>query len=124
MILKKPTNETARVIPLFKSNDSVFENMLVVNNSDGKHFLPYHEIIRLEASSNYTHIVTLTKRILVSRTLKSLQAILPDQDFIRIHARHLIHMEHLRLDSRNQVVMSNGDAVPVSRNMRNNLTYK
>ena len=97
------------------TNHSTVSTILVLPTTEGTHYIPYERIIRLEADSNYTILFTTEAKITCSRTLKRLEQELPSGQFIRIHASHIINVDHLRLRSKTFVRMSNGDEVRVSR---------
>lgn len=90
-----------------------------VPTSDGYKFIDLDQVIRLQADSNYTHIITeRDKPLLVTKTLKSFEQLLKDKGFIRVHQSHMINFrkldEFLRSDG-GILIMNNGDQVPLSR---------
>ncbi|MCB0645347.1 MAG: LytTR family transcriptional regulator [Saprospiraceae bacterium] len=115
MNLKKPLLREAIIIPLRKDYIDPVQNVLIVKNSEGRHFLPYESIIRLEASSNYTHIYCVEKHIFISRTLKSIEDQLPTVLFVRIHAKHLVNIKFLSSISNGHLFLSNGEVLKISR---------
>lgn len=80
-------------------------------------------IIRCEADNNYTdfHFVN-EKRITVSKTLKDIENLLKDYDFIRVHQSHLVNLNKVKSFLNNEgnsfVVLNNQTEVPVSRQKR------
>ena len=78
--------------------------------------------MRCESSSNYTYIFKRDKtKILVSKTLKDIEALLPSEIFKRIHKSHLINFNcierYLKSDG-GLIVMEDGSEVPISRNRK------
>jgi two-component system, LytTR family, response regulator len=117
-MLSKKVRErsSAKIVSLINTESKpLFPKILILPTSQGTHYIPYEGIIRLEADSNYTTIYTTETKITCSRTLKRLEEELPQDLFVRIHASHIINIEHLRLRSKTFVRMSNGDEVKVSR---------
>lgn len=86
--------------------------------SEGVTFVNVSDIIRCEASGNYTDFLFSNgKKILVSRTLKEFEELLIDSDFCRVHNSHLINMNHLLRYVRGKggyVIMTDGTMVNVS----------
>lgn len=115
MNLKKPIQREAIIIPLRQNHVEHVQDTLIVANSEGRHFLPYESIIRLEASSNYTHIYCVEKHIFISRTLKSIEDQLPKLLFVRIHAKHLVNIKFLSSISNGHLFLSNGEILKISR---------
>ncbi|MBJ7882805.1 LytR/AlgR family response regulator transcription factor [Gelidibacter salicanalis] len=65
-----------------------------VPTSEGLTFIEVSEIIRCQSDINYTHIfLNGNKKITVSKTLKSFEALLSECNFFRIHNSHLINLE-------------------------------
>ena len=91
---------------------------IVLKNSDSIFAVNVSEIIRLEASSNYTtfHIENQTP-IIVSKTLKDYEDILVGYGFYRIHQSHLINLNHFaRYDKKDggMVVLKDKTILPIS----------
>ena len=90
-----------------------------IPTNDGLRFINMDDIIYLEASNNYTNIFLNTnQKILVSRTLKEFEELLPTETFVRIHHSHIINKffieRYIRGDG-GQVIMKNGTTLDVSK---------
>jgi two-component system LytT family response regulator len=77
------------------------------------------DIIYLLASNNYTNIFLATaQKILVSRTLKEFEDLLPSEHFIRIHHSIIINsafiVKYIRGEG-GQVIMRDGTVLDVSK---------
>lgn len=110
-----------------------FQFLLDKLENDGKDFIKIpsgdqilffraEEIIYCKAESNYTLILTTKQKILVSKTLKYMEELLPKNDFIRIHQSFIINKNHIRSYSRldgGYVTLSNGDTARVAKNKKN-----
>lgn len=67
-------------------------NKIAIPSVDGLHLINVHEIIYLEASSNYTALYTMdSKKYMASRSLKEFEELLPSETFIRIHNSIIIN---------------------------------
>lgn len=66
---------------------------LAIPTTEGVYFYPVNEIIRCEASSNYTQFFLTEKRtFLTSKTLKEYDEILSPHGFLRVHKSHLVNL--------------------------------
>ena len=92
---------------------------LAIPSSEGLSFYDINDIVRLEASSNYTNIFLTDKtKILASKTLKEFEELLPEDVFFRPHYSHLINLNYIKryLKTDGGVIeMQNGDQVDISR---------
>lgn len=91
---------------------------LSVYDGNGYTFLDFDEIIRLEADSNYTQIITTTKKYLASKSLIEFKKKLPEHLFFSPHRSHLVNLKHVsKLENIKSsiLVMDNGDSVRVSK---------
>jgi two-component system LytT family response regulator len=96
-----------------------FGQRIAIPLLDGLQFIEQDEILYLEAKSNYTEI-TLSNgtRIMVSRTLKEFEEMLPSAIFLRIHHSWLINKFHVKKYIKGdggQVVMRNDRVMDVAR---------
>lgn len=84
------------------------EGFLLVNMTD---------IVRCEASDNYTEVVLLNgKKHMVSKTLKEFEETLAPFSFCRIHNSHLINLNHVVQYSKSgQVKMKDDSWVEISK---------
>lgn len=62
----------------------------------GISFLDVNEIVSLQADSNYTiiHKKDMQKSV-VTKTLKDFEEILDDNQFVRIHKSHIVHLKYI-----------------------------
>lgn len=95
---------------------------IAVPTQDGLYFVKIKEILYCISDSNYTHIYLDTgKNILVSRTLKEIEALLIENQFLRIHHSHLINLQKIERYVRGDggyVVMDDKKPLSVSRSRK------
>lgn len=100
-------------------NERNQNHRIAIPSQEGLQFVEMADIIYLEAESNYCSIhLQLSGRILVSKTLKDFEEILPDSVFIRIHHSFIININHVHKYLRGeggQVIMTNGKTLDISR---------
>ncbi|GEM_PF-377270 len=91
---------------------------VVLPTMDGLCFEKVKRIAYLEASGNYTVLHFLDGRqILVCRTLREVELMLPASAFVRIHRSHTIHLRHIKKYVRGKgghVVLQNSATLTVS----------
>jgi two-component system LytT family response regulator len=75
------------------------------------------DIVRLEASSNYTFIHFTNRRpLLIAKVLKEFEQLLGHFGFIRIHRSHLVNTAHIRqVDAMGRVVMGDTSRADIAR---------
>lgn len=85
---------------------------------EGLCFEKVKHITYLEASGNYTALHFKDKRqVLVCKTLREVEQMLPERAFARIHRSHTIHLRHLKKYVRGKgghVLLQNGVTLTVS----------
>lgn len=113
-------NRSARAVSLVPeySAHRTPSKKIVLPTMEGLCFEKVRNIAYLEASGNYTLLHFTDKRqILVCRTLREVEQMLPEKAFTRIHRSHTIHLKHIKKYVRGKgghVVMQNGVTLVVS----------
>lgn len=91
---------------------------VVLPTMEGMCFEKIKHIAYLEANGNYTTLHFEDKRqVLVCKTLREVELMLPDDAFVRIHRSHTIHLRHIKKYVRGKgghVVLNNGANLAVS----------
>lgn len=116
-IIEKVKNEKASARAEFSISGKI-----PVADADGIELISYEDIIYLKSDSNYCELkITGNRKKLASKTLKYFEEILPSDRFFRIHKSYLINInqvkKYLKRDG-GELLMSNNDVLPVSRNNR------
>lgn len=122
-IIKKNKQENQEAI----HTKILLQNMKSVNNQQKKIVLPQMDgfevvkvidIIKGEASDNYTTFYMIDgKKYVVSKTLKFFEDLLADFDFSRVHKSYLVNIQHVtkyKKGKGGEVQMTDGSSVPVS----------
>lgn len=95
---------------------------IAVSSAAGISFVKLENILYAEASNNYSKLVLAdgTPTQLVSKTLKEVQELLEEYQFLRVHRQYVVNLDHVsyfhRLD--NTIRMSNNASIPVAGNQR------
>jgi len=118
--MPKVDSPSAKVVHLSIANkrQENFQKFPVYNN--GKyHFITYANIVYFEATSNYTIIhLSNQEKMVISKTLKSIEASIPDHRFFRIHSKYVINLEHieqLQKNSSGAIINVKDTSLPISR---------
>lgn len=100
---------------------------LAIGSMGGIDWVPYSKVIRCTSDSNYTTVVTEDGQHILSKTLKQVEEQLPDSIFMRVHASHVVNLNHINSYKRGAggtLVMSNKENIPVSRQHKSELLRK
>jgi two-component system LytT family response regulator len=93
-------------------------NKIMLPTMEGMCFEKVKHIAYLEASGNYTVLhFTDARQVLVCKTLREVEQLLPEAAFIRIHRSHTIHLRHIKKYVRGKggyVILQNGVTLTVS----------
>jgi DNA-binding LytR/AlgR family response regulator len=79
--------------------------------------LPLHSILYIEAFDNYIKIVTPDKTYVPLMTMKTIQSLLPETDFVRVHKSFIIAVDKINAFNCEQV-MTDRKQIPVGRSYR------
>ncbi|MBT1707389.1 LytTR family DNA-binding domain-containing protein [Fulvivirgaceae bacterium PWU5] len=93
---------------------------MAIPTLEGYEIVLFEEIVRCAADRNYTHIVMQNRQShTVCRTLKEVESVLIDHDFLRVHHSHVIHPRFvtkiLKADG-GTVEMTDGTQIRITRN--------
>ncbi|WP_291403319.1 LytTR family DNA-binding domain-containing protein [Daejeonella sp.] len=92
---------------------------------NGFELIKVNSILYCEADSNYCKIVLLGgKKIILSKTLKHVEEMLPSNVFQRIHKSYLVNMNYVnRVHKTNELMvqLATGETLPVSIRQKENL---
>jgi two-component system LytT family response regulator len=88
----------------------------------GQHLISPHQIIRIEANSNYSIIHATGQRpIMMAKVLSAYESILSPFGFIRTHKSHLINPDYVGQMDHGVIRMKDESEVLISRRKRNEL---
>lgn len=92
---------------------------------EGLQMIPVQSIISLTSKSNYTFLhLKEGQKLVVSKTLKEMEALLSDHYFLRVHHSHMVNLDEVRKYIRGEggmLVMSDGSTIDVSRSRKDTL---
>lgn len=95
---------------------------ILLPSSDGISVFNISDILRCEADNNYAFVYFINKqKILVSKPLQSLDKILNDLDFVRIHSKHLINLRYVKkyvTGRKPYVILTDNTELPISQTQK------
>lgn len=129
--IKKYTDKAIK-FSRFEKVLSDFHNRLdkkkISINADGKLiFLNEEELIFIESDGNYcTLMLNNNQRIVVTKKLKEVDAILSSHGFFRIHNSYIVNLNKIKEFIKNEgyVVMDSGHKIPVARQRKSDFLEK
>ncbi|MGG8497688.1 LytR/AlgR family response regulator transcription factor [Tenacibaculum sp. TC6] len=122
------TNNSNKFAQILSSFNKRFNRRKITFNTDGKLiFLEESEILFVESDGNYSSIYTTNnKKIVITKKLKEVNALLPEDHFFRIHNSYIINLNKIKefLKSDGYVVLENNHKIPVSRQKKSDFLDK
>ena len=103
----QPMQDPVKVIPIFHNEEH--------------HLVKWEDIVRIEASGSYSRIVLSDKELLSSKGIGHYEKKLENGPFFRCHNSHLVNLREVARLGKGKggyLVLSNGDAVPLSPSRR------
>ncbi|MBW7847856.1 MAG: response regulator transcription factor [Bacteroidales bacterium] len=95
------------------------QKKVVLSTVEKIHVVEVNNILRCESDNYYTHFYFVDGgHLLISKTLKDVEALLEGGNFIRPHKSHLINIRYIQNFSRDEggvITLTSGDKIPVSR---------
>ena len=80
------------------------------------------DILYVKSDGPYSHFFFTDKRkMVISKTLKEAEEVLPTQDFFRIHHSYLVNLKYIQQYLRGEggeVIMMSGEIIPVARSRK------
>ncbi|WP_028981323.1 LytR/AlgR family response regulator transcription factor [Sporocytophaga myxococcoides] len=89
-----------------------------IPDSEGFYVVPIADIIRFQASGNYTEVFTVKGQYMTTKTLGIYEVKLKGYDFIRVHNKHLINSNYVVRYIKGKsgiAVMSDDTCIDISR---------
>lgn len=90
---------------------------IILQTAESTYFVKLNDIVRCESDNNYCNfILTNGEKIMVSKSLKDYENILPKEVFFRTHQSHLININYIhRIKKRTfKVILNNGEITPLA----------
>ena len=99
-------------------------NKIPLPNSDGIEFVLPHNVLYCKSDGSYTYVIMENRKVLITKSLREMEDILQEHNFLRTHKSYLVNLNHIinyiRIDG-GYLILSNGDKVAVSRRKKEEL---
>ena len=104
-----------------KKLETEYRSKIGFSTSDGTLIIRVIDILYLEAMGNYTRVhLSNGQNITVSKTLKSIEILLPTSSFRRCHQSYIINLDEV-IGFKNAILLSNNILIPVSRRKKSEI---
>ena len=105
-----------------------FPDKIALPHQDGVVFVELSNILYCEADDNYTRFyLSNGQKHLISKTLRDIQEVLEERNFLRISRQHLINLNQITKFMKGEgsyVVMTDGQSINVARSQKDKLIEK
>ncbi|MDR6805981.1 two-component system LytT family response regulator [Dyadobacter sp. BE34] len=109
----------------FNNPARTFPDRIALSYQNGIAFVLLKDIIYCESDDNYTKVyVQDGQHYLSTRSMRDIQGLLEERDFLRVHRKFLINLLHIKKFVKGEgsyLVMSNQQTIPVSRLQKDRL---
>ena len=120
-----PETSTLRKNKLFINNSNVGRNTkttaskIYIPDQEGFHIVKFEDIMVIKSQSNYSMIfINNAKKIMISKTLKTFEKVLPKQ-FFRIHNQAIVNKDYItKVNHSGSIELDNGEKVPMARSRK------
>lgn len=123
-LLKNITQNNHSFIKDNNTNDSVVISKIALPTEKGYEFIKINSILYCEANSNYCKIICVDgKEIVLAKTLKVIEKMLPSNLFQRIHKTYLVNINYITKYNKTnslEIELTNGKKLPVSFRQKEN----
>ncbi|MBB1282792.1 response regulator transcription factor [Flavisolibacter sp. BT320] len=108
--------------------DGQHPQKIAVPYQGGVHFIELKDLVYGEADSNYTKLfLTNGKHYLLSKTLRDVEQVLEERNFLRVHRQFLVNLDHIKTYHKGEaayLVMQGDINIPVAKNQKDRLVQK
>lgn len=122
-MLKDEIYKVKFLVENFEKREENKNKKILINSQESLLAIEVNDIVRCEASSNYTIIyLSNHKQIVVSKTLKEILNLFNCSNIVRTHKSHLINLDFFKkIDKKigDMIELSNNNQVPIGKTYRN-----
>ena len=111
---------TNKVRDIIKQSSTIDTSSIFLKDNKKHHQIKLHDILFAESSGNYVKIHLKDKMIMTHQTLSSIEQLLPQTDFIKVHKSFIIAKNKIVLIEGNLIHL-NAHKIPVGKKYRQNI---
>lgn len=123
--IRKERTWEPQVSQFFKSRQTGVFDKIAISTSEGYVFIKLDDIIYLQADVNYTNFfIKGNERLIVSKTLKEFEELLPEEIFCRTHQSYLLNIQCVKKvlkEDGGYALLESGEKIPISRRKKEGL---
>ena len=93
---------------------------LFIKDRECEHIIQINSIKWIKGERQYCKIVLVKRNILISKSLSSIQQLLPDGLFVIIHKSYIVNMNYATVRKGNSLCVG-GEPIPMGRDYKNYL---
>ena len=93
---------------------------LFIKDHGCEHVIQINSIKWIKGERQYCKIVLAKKNILIAKSLSSIQQLLPDGQFVRIHKSYIVNMDYATFRDVNFLYVD-GESIPIGRGYKKNI---
>lgn len=112
----------------YQLKEGQYPSKIAVPFHSGVVFVELKELVYCEADSNYTKLfLNNGKSYLLSKTLREVQEVLEERNFLRVHRQYLINLDHIKMYHKGDgsyLVMTGDITISVAKNQKERLVQK
>ena len=105
-----------------------FPEKIALPFQNGVVFAELKNVLYCQANDNYTYFFLAgSQKHLVSKTLRNIQDILEERNFLRVSRTHLVNLDHIARFVKSEgcyLVMSDGAIIPVAKSQKEKLVER
>ncbi len=120
--LNQQNRQLENLLRLLHHKNNKSEQRIALPALNETRFVKTGDILRCESSNNYTtFFLSNGEELIVSKPIYEFEEILKEHDFIRCHQSHLVNKTFInswKKDYGDQLLLSNGTLIPISRNKK------
>jgi two-component system, LytTR family, response regulator len=112
----------------YASPQKILPDKIALPFKNGVTFVAIVDILYCESDDNYTKFYLKNGTVsLVSKTLRDIQEILEERNFLRVHRQYLVNLDQINRYVKgegNYLIMNNDASIPVARNQKERLVER
>ncbi len=109
------------LVPIPTSTKENISEYFFVKSSSKMIKVNYDELLYVESFGEYVKLYTFDDVIIAYQRMTSMETMLPDNEFIRIHRSHIVNINRIKKIDKNMVVVSGNHRLVVSKRMKDRL---
>lgn len=86
--------------------------------------IAYKDVLYMKAQENYLQIVTKQASYSPIVSISKMEEQLRGEVFMRVHRSYLVHRSAIQAITKNEIVLTSGDTIPIGDQYRNQITRK